>query len=165
MESLFHWPKIFRFNQVWVLPLLCFFTFQILAATQKPQSLPKEKIWVGGKPLKVEVARTPSQLSLGLMYRQKLDENSGMLFIFPETKVLSFWMKNTFIPLSIGFFGEDRRLIEVLDMEPVTSIMQVSIPHYNSSKPAKYALEVNRGWFKKQNIKPGALLRLDTKSK
>jgi uncharacterized membrane protein (UPF0127 family) len=111
---------------------------------------------VGGRPLSVEVAQTPDQLEQGLMFRKSLDRNEGMLFIFDTERELAFWMKNTFIPLSIGFFDKDKKLVDVQEMEPVGSIMDLSIPRYVSRKPAMYALEVNRGWFLKNGLKPGA---------
>lgn len=117
---------------------------------------PKEKIRLGGKTLTVEVARTPEQLSHGLMYRTKMGENEGMIFVFPDVDTRSFWMKNTFIPLSIGFFDEKKILVDIQDMEPVKSEMVTTPPSYVSAKPAKYALEMNRGWFHKNSIKIGA---------
>ena len=69
-------------------------------------------------------------------------------------------VKNTFIPLSIGFFDRHKKLIEVIDMTPVTSEMQVVIPTYESSKPAMYALEVAQGWFTRKKLKPGVTFKL-----
>jgi len=113
-------------------------------------------IKVGGHSILAEIAETPEQQERGLMYRKKLASDRGMLFVFPSAKILNFWMKNTFIPLSIGFFDSEGVLIEFLDMEPVTSEIQTNLPTYSSSRPARFALEVPRGWFKKKNIKPGA---------
>ncbi len=117
---------------------------------------PKEKIKLGGKTITVEVARSNEQLAHGLMYRTQMGENDGMIFIFPDVDTRSFWMKNTFIPLSIGFFDEDKILVEIQDMEAVKSEMVTTPPSYVSAKPAKYALEMNRGWFLKNSIKVGA---------
>lgn len=120
----------------------------------------KQKIFVGAKMVIVEVASTHEEHQKGLMFRKKLPENEGMLFVFKEAGIRRFWMKNTFIPLSIGYFDKNRKLIEVIDMEPATSEMAVNLPHYESSKPAKYALEMNRGWFRRNKIKPGTELKL-----
>ncbi|MBX3019310.1 MAG: DUF192 domain-containing protein [Bdellovibrionaceae bacterium] len=117
---------------------------------------PKEKIKLGGKTITVEVARSNEQLAHGLMYRTQMGENDGMIFIFPDVDTRSFWMKNTFIPLSIGFFDEDKILVDIQDMEAVKSEMVTTPPSYVSAKPAKYALEMNRGWFLKNSIKVGA---------
>ena len=117
---------------------------------------PKEKIKLGGKTITVEVARSNEQLAHGLMYRTQMGENDGMIFVFPDVDTRSFWMKNTFIPLSIGFFDEDKILVDIQDMEAVKSEMVTTPPSYVSAKPAKYALEMNRGWFLKNSVKVGA---------
>lgn len=108
-----------------------------------------------GVKLNVEVATTPEQKTQGLMYRTKLEDGHGMLFIFVMEQPLSFWMKNTLIPLSIGYFDKNKKLIEVLDMTPaVGPVRDDLLPRYPSSRPAMYALEVPKGWFAKKNIKP-----------
>ncbi|MCW7481058.1 DUF192 domain-containing protein [Leptospira kanakyensis] len=113
---------------------------------------------VADRVLKLEVANTPSSRATGLMYRTKLGEDEGMLFVFPRPDHLSFWMKNTLIPLSIGYFSEDMRLLESFDMKP-NQTEEV----YNSRKPAMYALEVNQGWFAKHKIGKDAVLTLERK--
>ncbi len=130
----------------------------LLVSSLAYAKLPTKRIKVGQVSLLVEVAKTDKEQQKGLMYRKSLDDSRGMLFVFEKPEVLKFWMKNTFIPLSIGYFDAKKELIEVLDMEPVKSEMAVNLPFYSSSKPAMYALEVNRGWFKKNNIKKGAKL-------
>jgi uncharacterized membrane protein (UPF0127 family) len=107
------------------------------------------------KEILVEVARTPEEQARGLMFRKNLPNDMGMLFIYSEEQRLSFWMKNTFIPLSIGFFDKNQALVDVQEMEPVKSEMQSRIPTYQSVKPAKYALEMPPGWFKKNKIRLG----------
>lgn len=114
-----------------------------------------KNIVVGKVKLNVEIADTDALRSQGLMHRQKMANDHGMLFIFDKEKILSFWMKNTFIPLSIGYFDSNRKLLEIIDMKPMTSVMDRKTPLYRSRKPAKYALEVNQGWFKKHKIGPG----------
>lgn len=118
----------------------------------------KTQIKVGTQSLEVEIADDDIKRSRGLMYRTELKEGKGMLFIFPQEQTLSFWMKNTLIPLSIGYFGKDRKLIEVLDLQPA-SPMELRPKSYPSSRPAMYALEVPTGWFKKNGVKPGAILQ------
>lgn len=143
--------------------LLCIFLFfpRLFAdqqnSTDRPQVLKKEKMKLGEKTIWVEVARTPEELSKGLMYRTSLDKDSGMLFVFPAAEMLSFWMKNTLIPLSIGFFDENKKLMEVLEMQ-TTSVMQRELPRYESHKPARYALEMKKNWFSENKIKKGARL-------
>ncbi|MCB0351371.1 MAG: DUF192 domain-containing protein [Bdellovibrionales bacterium] len=116
-------------------------------------SFEKGKLSLGTKILNIEIAKTSEQQQQGLMFRKKLDKDSGMIFIYNSEQRLSFWMKNTFIPLSIGFFNKNQELIDIQDMAPVTSEMQRTLPSYHSVQPAMYALEVNQGWFAKNNIK------------
>jgi uncharacterized membrane protein (UPF0127 family) len=109
----------------------------------------KKTIKIRDKTLMVEIADTPEKRQIGLMYRKNLGENEGMLFIFFEEDFHSFWMKNTLIPLSIAFIKEDGTIVQIEDMEPETETT------HPSKFPAKYALEVNKGWFKENNITAG----------
>lgn len=111
----------------------------------------KQYILVSGNKLLVEIADTQEKLSQGLMGREKLAADRGMLFIFEGEAVRKFWMKNTLIPLSIGFFDAKKNLIDIQDMSPQQSVIEVP-KIYESKFPAKYALEVNKGWFKKNKI-------------
>ena len=113
-------------------------------------------ISVNGHELKVEVAATPAERQAGLMFRKEMGENEGMLFVFPAEEYLSFWMKNTYLPLSIAYFNADRRLIDIYKMKPM-QIKEV----YNSTEMVMYALEVNQGWFEKHGIKKYAVLKLE----
>lgn len=115
---------------------------------------PKKKIQINGKTITVEVAETPAQQQQGLMFREKLAANAGMIFVFPDEDIRSFWMKNTYIDLSIGYFDKNRKLIDIQDMK-ATSVAQTNFPSYVSRAPAQYALEMNQGWFKKQGVKLG----------
>lgn len=130
-------------------------------ATSKPPALPIKKLVIGQQSLRVEVATKEEDRSRGLMYRTELKEGTGMLFVFEKAQTLSFWMKNTFIPLSIGYFDARKRLVDVQDMEPVKSEMQSDLPSYTSRTPAKYALEVPKGWFSRNKIQLGAVFRLE----
>jgi len=106
----------------------------------------------GGKvELMVEIADDPREQTRGLMERTALGEDRGMLFVYPDEEVLSFWMKNTLIPLSIAFIGSDGRIVDLQDMKPLDD----DPPHYVSAEPARYALEVNKGYFEKHGIKVG----------
>ena len=112
----------------------------------------KEYVQLGPKKILVEIAETNQQLEFGLMHRSSLKENQGMLFIFKNEQILSFWMKNTFIDLSIGYFDEKKTLNEVIEMKS-TSLLQTELTSYPSRKLAMYALEMNKGWFDKNKIK------------
>ena len=106
-------------------------------------------IRVGDTYLVVEVARTPEARQLGLMYRQRLPEDMGMLFVFDTVGIYTFWMKDTYIPLSIAFITADGRIIDIQDMEPLS--LELHFP----SQPIRFALEVNRSWFTRHDVKIG----------
>ena len=84
------------------------------------------------------------------MHRTKLKDGSGMLFIFDRESIQTFWMKNTFIDLDIGFFNKEKALIEIQEMKGLHSTAQKDIPKISSQFPAQFALEVPKGWFKKK---------------
>jgi uncharacterized membrane protein (UPF0127 family) len=100
--------------------------------------------------LKVEVARTPEQMSQGLMYRDRMDDNVGMLFLLTPEKRAIFWMANTKIPLSIAFLDSRGVILELYDMKPLDLTKTVS-----RSDRVAYALEVNQGWFLLNGVKRG----------
>lgn len=114
----------------------------------------KGKIKLAGKTLAVELAESRVQHERGLMNRQALSGNEGMLFVFPDEETRYFWMKNTIIDLSIGYFDKNKTLIDMQEMA-ATSMMDEHPPAYPSAKPAMYALEMSKGWFTKNKIKLG----------
>ena len=99
--------------------------------------------------LYVEISYKEEEREVGLMFREKLDENRGMLFIFENERLLLFWMRNTKVPLSIAFINSKEIIVDIQDMEPMTETA------HRSRFPAIYALEVNQGWFKKHNVEIG----------
>ncbi|MFN3603884.1 MAG: DUF192 domain-containing protein [Leptonema sp. (in: bacteria)] len=109
--------------------------------------------YINDKKIYIEISITPKERQKGLMKRKSLKENHGMLFVFPKEDYLHFWMKDTYIPLDLAFFDEDGFLIEIQQLEPLSEKI------HTSSKPAKYALEMNRNWFAKNDIKPYAKLK------
>lgn len=112
--------------------------------------------------LTVQIAETFEQRAHGLMNRPHLADTEGMLFVSEDEVFQSFWMKNTLIPLSIGFFDKNRKLIQVLDMQPPLGPVDDSqLPSYRSAQPAKYALEVSVGWFKRKNIAIGSVFEFN----
>jgi len=112
--------------------------------------------WVifDGDTVVAELARTPQEREQGLMFREKLEKGTGMLFIFPDTQTRSFWMKNTFIPLDIAYLDDGLRIVDIQAMEPET------LESHPSTRPAMFALEVPRGWFSELGIEVGAQARL-----
>ena len=123
-----------------------------VAATHAAE-LPTTPLTIGTHKLTAEVATTPDQRSLGLMNRFSLKPDHGMLFVFEKNEPLTFWMKNTYIPLSIAFIAPDGRIVNIEDMKPLTEET-----HY-SSGPAMYALEMKKGWFAERGIGPGAVVK------
>lgn len=111
-------------------------------------------IVIGEYELKTEVALTPRQRFNGLSFRKSLAENAAMLFVYEETQPLHFTMKDASIPLSIAFISESFVINEIMDMTPHT------VGPWSSSKPAKFALEVNQGWFASRGIKKGHQLKV-----
>ena len=104
--------------------------------------------------LKVEVAASPEKQQQGLMYRRSLGQNSGMLFDFGQTKPLSFWMQNTYVPLQIAFMGSDGKIGQIERMSPMSTRAIRSHASY------RYAIEVNDGWFDRHKIFVGAQMQL-----
>lgn len=122
----------------------------LLCSAAARAGLPEIALMVNGHKVTAEVASTDDQRSLGLMHRRMLPENRGMLFVFPLTALHSMWMMNTHIPLSVAFIDPDGVIINIADMQPHTR------DAHNAARPAKYALEVNQGWFSKRGIQAGA---------
>ena len=131
-------------KQIPVIVALC---LQVFAARAE---MPEITLTLGGHKLTAEVAYTDADRELGLMHRRMLPENRGMLFVFPQAAPLSFWMMNTHIPLSIAFIDDAGTIINITDMKPLTT------DTHNSARPARYALEMNQGWFRKRGIRAGA---------
>lgn len=130
--------------------IVAFFWLLWLAGAAQAQQLPEVALSVNGHKLTAEVAHTDPARAQGLMHRRMLPENRGMLFVFPTTAQHAMWMMNTYIPLSVAFIDERGMIINIEDMKPHTQ------DTHPAAKPAKYALEVNQGWFSKRGIKPGA---------
>ena len=102
--------------------------------------------------IQAEVAATDPQRQQGLMFREKMANNHGMVFVFDQPNPQCMWMKNTPLPLSVAFIDADGKIINIEDMQPKT------LESHCSTKPAKYALEMNLGWFKQKNVKPGSAI-------
>ncbi len=117
---------------------------------------------IKGKKITVEVARTDQEKEKGLMFREKLGPDEGMLFVYEREEMLSFWMKNTRIPLSIAFINHKGKIVDIQDMEPF------SLTSHVSRRAAQYALEMNKGWFQRNGVHVGDSVTIpepDKKSK
>jgi uncharacterized membrane protein (UPF0127 family) len=104
---------------------------------------------VAGHALRVEVAETLEQHMRGLMMRERLGRDDGMLFVYEDPGYHAMWMKNTLIPLSVAFIDGNGVILNIVDMEPQTE------DTHTAAGPARFAIETNRGWFAGHRIKPG----------
>ena len=123
------------------------------AANEGPQlELPRAKLSAGVYQISAQVAQTPNQRSTGLMFRKEMPQAEGMLFVFEQAGMQCFWMKNTLLPLTAAFVADNGEIVNLVDMQPHSEA-----PHC-STKPVRYVLEMNQGWFAKKSIKAGARL-------
>ena len=118
-------------------------------AQDGPQKLSTVKLSAGMHMLNVEVAKSPQEHAIGLMFRQSMPTNDGMLFIFDRPGQQCFWMKNTLLPLSAAFIADDGSIANIEAMKPQT------LDSHCSTREVRYVLEMNEGWFAKRGIKPG----------
>lgn len=114
--------------------------------------LPTIELRAGQEKIQAQVASTPESQQLGLMYRKSMPINEGMLFVFNIKAGHCFWMKNTEMPLSIAFIGDDGRIINVEEMQAQTENNHCPL------KPIRFALEMNKGWFSEKKLGPGSLI-------
>jgi uncharacterized membrane protein (UPF0127 family) len=142
-------------------PILAIYTLIVatLAGTggtawaQQVARFPVVSLTAGMHIIKAEFASTDAERQQGLMFRKKMGNNEGMIFLFDAPGAACMWMKNTFIPLSVAFIEDSGKIVNIEDMEPQTT------ESHCAKKPVRYALEMNAGWFKQKNIKPGAVIR------
>ena len=108
---------------------------------------------VGAHRIDVEVAASEDERHLGLMYRSNLPADQGMIFVYPvDVQKMCMWMRNTLIPLSVAFIDREGRILNIEDMTQLTE------NRHCSAKPARYALEMNQGWFRERGLKPGVIV-------
>lgn len=115
---------------------------------QQPQ-LPLLELFAGMHRVEAEVAATSESRQTGMMQRTIMAQQRGMLFVFPEVAAHCMWMRNTLLPLSVAFLDEKGRIINIEDMQPKTD------QNHCASKPARYALEMNLGWFRSRGLGAG----------
>lgn len=120
-----------------------------------PQSdLPTTRMKIGKRTFTLEIANTPAARERGLMFRQSMPEDHGMIFVFPDQAVRRFWMRNTRIPLDIIFVNSDQTIVAIEPMKPFDE------SGTSSRRPAKYAIELNRGMAEKAGVKVGDQLEI-----
>lgn len=113
------------------------------------------EIKIGAQKVKMQIAVLPDEVQRGLMFRKSLGRDEGMLFVFQRPQQMSFWMRNTTVPLDIGYIGRDGVLREVYPLYPLD---EKAVP--SRARDLQFALEVNQGWFKDRGVKPGDKLDL-----
>lgn len=110
---------------------------------------PLLSLQLAGATIEAEYARSPAERERGLMERTEMPADHGMLFRFDDFRRHCLWMKNTPLPLSAAFMDEQGQIVDIIDLEPLDTAIRCS------SEPARYALEVNQGWFERNGIEPG----------
>jgi len=128
-------------------------TAPALAQTGPQPPLPTVRLNAGIHVIQAEVASAPDERATGMMFRKEMPPNAGMLFAFEQPAVQCFWMKNTLLPLSAAFIADDGSVVNIVDMKPQTT------DSHCSTKPVRYVLEMNQGWFAKRAITAGAKLQ------
>ena len=123
-----------------------------LAQDAAQTDLPRVRLTAGIHQINVQLAQTPEQRSVGLMFRKEMPQSEGMLFVFEQPTQQCFWMKNTLLPLTAAFVADDGTIVNLADMKPQTT------DSHCSAQPVRYVLEMNQGWFGKKGIKAGAKL-------
>lgn len=126
------------------------FALLFSSAAYAQQAMPVVQLSAGMHLVRAEVAADFGTRMRGLMHRASMPQNAGMLFIFDESTQHCMWMKNTLIPLSVAFIDDSGTITNIADMDPQTE------NSHCASRPARYALEMNRGWFAARGIKPGS---------
>ena len=115
-------------------------------------NLQRTELTIGMHRIDAQVAATPQERQTGLMHRKEMPQHEGMLFVFEQPAQQCFWMKNTLLPLTAAFVDDHGTIVNLADMKPQT------LDSHCSTKPVRYVLEMNQGWFAKKNIKAGAKL-------
>lgn len=128
---------------------LALFVSLALAQGVPQTQLQRTTLKAGMHLIQAQVAQTPEQRATGLMFRQEMPVNEGMLFVFEQAAVQCFWMKNTLLPLTAAFVADDGTVVNLADMKPQ------SLDSHCSERPVRYVLEMHQGWFAKRGIQAG----------
>ena len=123
--------------------------FALLLATAGVWAMPVFELTAGIHRIEAEVAATHADREQGLMYRKTMADHHGMLFVFPAAGIECMWMRNTLLPLSVAFLDANGAIINIEDMQPQTTT------NHCAARPARYALEMNLGWFTRRGLVRG----------
>jgi uncharacterized protein len=137
---------------------LALFAAALLSTATFAQTGPQPRLQtvdltVGMHLIKAELAVTPEQQQIGMMFRRTMGTNEGMLFVNDDLGQRCFWMRNTLVPLTAAFIADDGSIVNLADMKPQTD------DSHCSAKPVRFVLEMNQGWFAKRGLKAGTKLR------
>ena len=124
----------------------------VSASAWAQSAMPVMELSAGFHRIEAEVAANDQNRQVGLMNRKAMPVQRGMLFVFTHENTHCMWMRNTLLPLSVAFLDEDGKIINIEDMQPQTE------DNHCARRPARYALEMNLGWFAQRGIKPGVKL-------
>jgi len=136
----------------YLLSLMFLFTGAAWSQETPQLQLPRVTLSAGMHLIQAQVAATPQERAVGLMFRKEMPVNEGMLFAFEQASEQCFWMKNTLIPLTAAFVADDGTIVNLADMQPQ------SLDSHCSSKPVRFVLEMNKGWFDRRGLKAGSKL-------
>ena len=139
-------------SQVLLCALLSLSGFAASAQEGPQLNLPRVPLSAGMYQIDAQVATTPVERQIGLMNRPSMPQQEGMLFVFEVPATQCFWMKNTLLPLTAAFVADDGTVVNLVDMKPQTT------DSHCSSKPVRFVLEMNQGWFQKRGFKAGLKL-------
>jgi len=131
------------------LALLACMPFVSQAQGEPQTRLQRTKLGAGMHVIDTQVAQTPEQRQIGLMWRKDLPQNEGMLFVFEQPSVQCFWMRNTLTALTAAFVADDGTIVNLEDMRPQSD------DSHCSTRPVRFVLEMNQGWFKKRGVSAG----------
>lgn len=152
MTALSESSALQRWSVHWLGALLLLVSTMPALANSPQTDLPRIAMGAGIHRIEAQVAATPAQRQIGLMWRKEMPQNEGMLFIFEQPSVQCFWMMNTLLPLTAAFIADDGTIVNLADMKPQTT------DSHCSTKPVRYVLEMNQGWFGKRGLAAGARL-------
>jgi uncharacterized membrane protein (UPF0127 family) len=140
-------------STLWLSLVLACASLGTASAQDAPQTdLPRTPLTAGIYQIDTQLAITPLQREIGLMFRKEMPAQEGMLFVFEQPATQCFWMKNTILPLTAAFIDDHGTIVNLADMKPQTT------DSHCSTKPVRYVLEMNAGWFAKKGIKAGSKL-------
>jgi uncharacterized membrane protein (UPF0127 family) len=129
-------------------------TLVLLTLAACARTLPTIPVQIGGAEFRIEVARSEEQKARGLMYRRSLGERKGMIFVYEADEHLTFWMKNTTLPLTLAFLSREGEILQIEELKPV------SLNPVSSARAARYALELPAGSLQRLGVVPGDRVRL-----